>query len=47
MALPPGQEKASNARGMPGGMFKLQFDWYITMQETQGRLAKAVSVEGL
>ena len=29
-ALPPGQEKASNARGMPGGgMLKLQFDWYI------------------
>ena len=30
-SLPPVQEKTSNARGMPGvGMFKLQFDWYIT-----------------
>ena len=31
---PPGQEKTSNARGMPGGggMLKLRFDWYITMQ---------------
>ena len=29
-ALPPGQEKASNAQGMPGeGMLKLPFDWYI------------------
>ena len=31
-SLPPGQEKASNARGMPGGggeMLKLRFDWYI------------------
>ena len=31
---PPGQEKTSNARGMPGvcpgGMLKLRFDWYIT-----------------
>ena len=31
--LPPGQEKASNAWGMPGGggggMLKLRFDWYI------------------
>ena len=27
---PPGQEKTSNARGMPGGgMLKLRFDWYI------------------
>ena len=28
----PGQEKASNARGMPrgGGMLKLRFDWYIS-----------------
>ena len=25
-ALPPGQQEASNARGMPGGMFKLRFD---------------------
>ena len=30
-ALPPGQEKASNARGIPGGMLKLQFDWYIIL----------------
>ena len=29
-SLPPRQQKTSNARGMPGGMFKLQFDWYIT-----------------
>ena len=29
-ALPSGQEKASNARGMPGGMLKLRVDWYIT-----------------
>ena len=29
-SLPPGQEKASNARGMPGGMLKLRFHWYIT-----------------
>ena len=29
--LPPGQEKTSNAWGMPGGgMLKLRFDWYIT-----------------
>ena len=28
--LPPGQEKTSNARGMPGGrMLKLRFEWYI------------------
>ena len=27
--LPPGQEKASNARSMPRGMLKLRFDWYI------------------
>ena len=34
---PPGQEKTSNARGMPGvcpggggRMLKLRFDWYIT-----------------
>ena len=32
---PPGQEKTSNARGMPGEggggeeMLKLRFDWYI------------------
>ena len=28
---PPGQEKTSNAQGMPGGgeMLKLRFDWYI------------------
>ena len=27
---PPGQEKTSNARGMPGGgMLKFRFDWYI------------------
>ena len=28
---PPGQQKTSNARGMPGGggMLKLRFDWYI------------------
>ena len=30
-SLPPGQEKTSNARGMPGGMFKLRFDWYISI----------------
>ena len=31
-ALPPRQEKASNARGMPGGgMLKLRFDWYINL----------------
>ena len=30
-SLPPGQEKASNARGMPGGILKLRFDWYITI----------------
>ena len=23
--------KNSNARGLPGGMFKLRFDWYITV----------------
>ena len=33
-SLPPGQEKASNANGMPGGgggggMLKRRFDWYI------------------
>ena len=28
-ALPPRQEKASNTRGMSGGMLKLRFDWYI------------------
>ena len=26
---PPRQEKTSNARRMPGGMFKLRFDRYI------------------
>ena len=31
-SVPPraGQEKTSNACGMPGGMFKLRFDWYIS-----------------
>ena len=30
---PPGQEKTSNTRGMPGGgMLKLRFDWYIMGQ---------------
>ena len=34
-SLPPRQEKASNARGMPGGggMLKLQFDWYIRIKK--------------
>ena len=33
-SLPPGHEKTSNARGMPGGkggMLKLRFDWYIKL----------------
>ena len=30
----PGQEKASNARGTPGGMLKLRFDWYISFTNT-------------
>ena len=35
---PPGQEKTSNARGMPGGggMLKLRFDWYIRYKKTKG-----------
>ena len=35
---PPGQEKKSNARGMPGGggMLKLRFDWYIIDHEFCG-----------
>ena len=28
---PPGQEKASNARRMPGGMLKVRFDWYLNL----------------
>ena len=34
---PLGQEKTSNARGMPGGggMLKLRFDWYITCTQTR------------
>ena len=23
--------KNSNARGLPGGMFKFRFDWYVTL----------------
>ena len=34
---PPGQEKTSNARGMPGGMLKLRFDWYIKRNKNQLR----------
>ena len=31
ISLPPGEEKASNALGMPGGrMLKLRFDWCVT-----------------
>ena len=32
-SVPPraGQEKTSNDCGMPGGMFKLRFDWYISV----------------
>ena len=37
-SLPPGQEKASNVRGMPGGMLKLPFDWYITRELNWQRL---------
>ena len=29
--LPPEEGKASNAWGMPGGMSKLRFDWYVTV----------------
>ena len=32
---PPGQEKTSNAWGMPGGgMLKLRFDWYISARKS-------------
>ena len=35
-ALPPREEKESNAQGMPGkgggGMLKLRFDWYIIIK---------------
>ena len=30
-ALPLGQKEASNAQGMPRGMFNLRFDWYIIL----------------
>ena len=28
--------KNSNARGLPGGMLKLRFDWYITIFKSSG-----------
>ena len=35
----PERKRASNARGMPGGMFKLRFDWYITgLAQLPGRI---------
>ena len=29
--------KNSNARGLPGGMLKLRFDWYINMTDRVDR----------
>ena len=42
---PSGQEKESNAWGMPGGgggMFKLQFDWYITSKVLNSERLKKI-----
>ena len=37
-ALPPGQEKASNALGMPRwGVLKLRFDWYIKLRSRMSK----------
>ena len=49
-SFPPGQEKASNSRGMPGGMLKRRFHWYIILRnihlliyETSTEFALALS----